>query len=140
MVLAALALALALAGGAGWLYAQDAKQKGSVSGTILSVDGKPMVGLAVRLERTEPMGAGDGATKRKRAAGWDNSATNLQGGVKIVGKGTTDQQGKFHIQNVDPGGAILVGGSKSQGWIYYPVEIKPGQETKLEPIKLAKAD
>src|SRR5687768_11339110 len=92
LALTVLALALALAGGAGWLHAQNA-QKGSVSGTVLSVDGKPMVGLALRLERTEPIGAGDGGgSKRKRAAGWDNGAEGLQG-VKIVGRATTDQQG-----------------------------------------------
>ena len=139
-----MALALALAGGAGWVHAQDPQAKGSVSGVVLSADGKPMVGFAVRLERTDPVGAGDGAAggKRKRTAGWDNGAIGLQGGrekgVKIVGRAVTDQNGKFHIQNVEPGGAILVGGSKSQGWIYYPIEIMPGQETKLEPIKLAK--
>jgi hypothetical protein len=145
VVFTAIAVALALGGGAGWLRAQAAQGKGSVSGVVLTADGKPMVGLALRLERTEPHGAGDGAgSKRKRAAGWDNGATGLQGGkekgVKIVGRGTTDQNGKFHIQNVDPGGAILVGGSKNQGWIYYPCEIKAGEETKLEPIKMAKQE
>ena len=139
----ALALALTLIGGGDSLYAQDAQQKGSLSGTVLSHDGKPMVGFNVRLERTEPHGVGEGATKRKnRAAGWDNGAVGLQGGkekgVKIVGKATTDQQGKFVIQNIDPGAAILVGGSKNVGWIYYPVEIQSGQETKLGEIKLAK--
>ena len=134
-----------MAGGAGWLRAQDPKQKGSISGVVQSADGKPMVGLNVRLERTDPHGVGDGATgKRKRSAGWDNGASGLQGGsekgVKIVGRATTDQNGKFHIQNVEPGGAILVGGSKNVGWIYMPVEIMPGQETKLEPIKLHKQD
>ena len=46
MMLTAMALALALAGGAGWVHAQDPQAKGSVSGVVLSADGKPMVGFA----------------------------------------------------------------------------------------------
>jgi hypothetical protein len=139
----ALMVGLSLAAGA-YTYAQDSQQKGSVSGTIVAADGKPLVGLAVRLERTDPAGMGDAGGKRgKKAAGWDNGASQLQGqgkekGVKVVGRATTDQQGKFLIQNIDPGAAILVGGNKNQGWLYAPVEIQSGQETKLGELKLVK--
>src|SRR5688572_12750628 len=92
-----LAIALTFASGDARLFAQDTQAKGSVSGVVLSADGKPMVGFNVRLERTDPAGMDDsGGSKRgKRAAGWDNGANKLQGGkekgVRIVGKGTTDQ-------------------------------------------------
>jgi hypothetical protein len=126
----------------GALYAALA-DKGSLSGQVLGEDGKPLVGLALRLERTDPAGAGGGG-KQGRFAGFDSGARGLQSptekGVTIVGRTTTDKDGNFIFKNVSAGAAILVGGSKNQGWIYYPVVIEADKEVKLGQITLAKTD
>jgi hypothetical protein len=119
--------------------------KGSISGTVKSDDGKPVVGLALRLEQDVPIGMNPGgrgkAGKGKVSVG-DSGARELQGkpnpNVKIVGRATTDQNGNFMFSNIDEGTYRLVAGSKQQGWIYQDVEVKPNEENKLGDMKLIK--
>jgi len=119
--------------------------KGSVSGTVTAEDGKPLVGLALRLEQDIPMGmgpaGGTGRGKGKSSSG-DSGATELQGKknprVKVVGRAVTDASGRFSFTNLDEGVYRLVAGSKSQGWIFQDVEVKANEETKLEGLKLVK--
>ena len=125
---------------AGPVAASMMADKGSVSGRVLMSDGKPAA-ISLRLEQTVPMGVDKG--DRKPRASWiDSGATTLQGerqgNVKIVARVTTDKEGKFTIPNLEQGAYTLVGGSKSLGWIYYPVEVEAGKETKLGDITLTK--
>jgi hypothetical protein len=117
--------------------------KGSVSGTVTAEDGKPLVGLALRLEQDIPMGMGPagGRGKGKSSSG-DSGASELQGKpnprIKIFGRTVTDQSGRFSFTNIDEGVYRLVAGSKSQGWIFQDVEVKANEDTKLEGLKLVK--
>jgi len=129
-----------LAWAAGSAVAASMVEKGSLSGRVLMSDGKPAA-IALRLEQTVPMGVDKG--DRKPRASWiDSGATGLQGerqgNVKIVARVTTDKEGKFTIPNLEQGAYTLVGGSKAIGWIYYPVEVEAGKETKLGDITLTK--
>jgi hypothetical protein len=129
-----------------WLHAQAPQGKGSVSGTILTEDGKPAASLSVQLKRTIPIALPDapGGRRKGRTSGWDSGATGLQGdkqgGEKTIGRATTDANGKFKIENIDSGAANLVAGSKSMGWLYYPVVIEPNKNVDIGEIKLAKVD
>lgn len=116
-------------------------EKGSISGRVLMSDGKPAQ-LTLRLEQTVPMGM-DKGDRKPRSTGPDTGATQLQGGerqgnVKVIARVTTDKEGKFTIPNLEQGAYTLVGGSRSLGWIYYPVEVEAGKETKLGDITLTK--
>jgi hypothetical protein len=137
-LMGSLALVLVVLAGAGWAL----QEKGSVSGQVLNADGKPLVGLNLRLERTDP--ATHEGPGGRSVIGGQSGASELQSpggqqkGIKIVGRATTDREGKFLIKDITPGMATLVGGGRNIGWIYYEVEIIAGQEQKLGEIKLIK--
>lgn len=114
------------------MHAQ-APGKGSLSGRVLTSDGKPAANFAVRLEQSIPIGAAP------RTSGFTADANGLQGGrIKVIARANTNQNGEFQFQNVTEGTFILVGGNNNMGWIYYPCEIEPNKETKLGDITLAK--
>ena len=100
-----------------------ADEKGSVTGTVTDQAGKPVVGLALRLEQDQPIDARGGGKP---------------GSTKIVARVTTDQQGKFTMPNIPAGGYRLVAGSQNVGWIYLDVTVTAGKETNLGELKLAK--
>jgi hypothetical protein len=119
--------------------------KGSLSGTVKDDAGKPVVGLALRLEFDQPMGMNPGGGKthgKGKISVGDSGARELQGKpnprTKIVGRATTDQNGNFLFSNIDEGSFRLVAGNKAQGWIYQDVEVKANEETKLGEMKLVK--
>jgi hypothetical protein len=134
----------ALAGLLGTHLLQAAPEgRGSVSGRVTYEDGKPVVGLALRLEKFQPMGLGEpGTGRRKNNIAEGSGAVGLQSekGTKIIARVSTDQNGNFTMTNVEAGGATLVGGNQKIGWIYPPLEIKANEETKLGDIKLVKTD
>ena len=136
----------------GW-FAADAvhaamADKGSLGGTVMTHDGKPAVGLTLKLEQTKPMGirGGKGSGKGKSGFGNGSGANGLQGddgsggNVKIVARATTDQNGKFTMPNLEVGAYTLVAGNKNMGWIYYPVTIEKDKETRIDDLKLTKTD
>ena len=133
-------VAALLAWAAAPVVAAAMAEKGSISGRVLMSDGKPAQ-IPLRLEQTVPMGMDKG--DRKPRASWIGSgATELQGekqgNVKIIARVTPDKDGKFAIPNLEQGAYTLVGGNKSVGWIYYPVDVEAGKETKLGDITLTK--
>jgi hypothetical protein len=106
--------------------AKPKKDEGWVSGIVLSVEGKPMVAMEVRAERTEPMSMGGGGPRNRRP--------------KEV-KTTTDDFGAFLFMDLEPNKEyILVGGSNEIGWVYQPVNIEAGKEVQLGEIKMVKLD
>ncbi len=133
-------LVLALLGWMGVTQLQAAAdEKGSVSGRVVGMDDKPVVGLALRLERFMPMGAGGG--KGGKSTGSDSGERGLnQSPFKIIGRATTDKDGKFLMSNVEVGGGTIIGGNNKMGWVYYDVSIEANKELKLGDIKLAKTD
>ena len=99
--------------------------KGSIRGTVTDDAGKPVVGLALRLEQDQPIDArGKGGGK--------------PGSTKILARVPTDRQGNFTMQSLPAGTYRLVGGSQNAGWIYVDVTVTAGKETKLGELKLAK--
>ena len=118
--------------------------KGSLSGTVLGADGKPAVGLALRLEFDTPAEAGTpgGVRSKGKISIGDSGARELQGKpnprTKIIGRATADQSGHFLFSNIDEGTYRLVAGTRSQGMIYQDVEIKANEETKMGELKLIK--
>jgi protocatechuate 3,4-dioxygenase beta subunit len=105
--------------------AERAPGKGSISGTVKDGNGKPVVGLQLRLEVDDPVGARRGSGK---------------GGTRIVARATTDQNGNFSFTDLEPGNYRLVAGSKQQGWIYQDVEVRADDQTKLGDLKLTKVN
>jgi hypothetical protein len=120
------------------IFAQS-EGKGSVSGRVLDDAGKPLAGLALRLERFTPMGVGGDRGKRGRSTGLGSGATELQG-LKVIARATTDQNGNFSMANVEAGGATLIAGNQKIGWIYHELNIEANKETKLGDLKLTKTD
>jgi len=117
--------------------------KGSVSGTVKAEDGKPVIGLLIKLEQDIPMTAGTrGGSKGKGKSSFgDSGASELQTKKprkKILGQTTTDQNGKFSFTNIDEGAARLVAGNRNLGWIYQDVEIKANENTDVGELKLIK--
>ena len=106
--------------------AAPSKNRSWVSGTILGADGKPAVGVVVRVEKQEPMGMGGG------------------GGGKDTGpkeyRATTDDNGQFLIKEMYVNPYLIVAGNNQVGWIYQELPVTAGQETKLGTLKLTKID
>jgi len=106
--------------------ATPSKNRAWVSGTILSTDGKPAVGVVVRVEKQEPMGMGGG------------------GGGKDTGpkeyRATTDENGRFLIKEMYINPYLIVAGNNDVGWIYQELTVTAGQEVKLGTVKLTKID
>jgi hypothetical protein len=50
-----------------------------------------------------------------------------RGRMKPVAEGTTDEQGKFSIENVPVGKFLVVAGGQGQGRAAQPVEVKEGE-------------
>src|SRR5688500_6914232 len=73
-----------LAWGTGELYATMA-QKGSVSGKVLGADGKPAVGLGLRMEQEVPMGMQKPGNKAAWGDAGPNPLQNRDGGNKEIG-------------------------------------------------------
>lgn len=95
-----------------------ADEKGSLSGTVRDNAGSAVAGLAIRLVQQD----GQGQNRK----------------VKIVGRATTDGQGRFRIEQVAPGRYRIEAGSKSVGWIFQELEIEAGKELKLDDLQLAR--
>lgn len=102
--------------------------EGWVSGTVLDVEGKIMVGLEVRAERQEPMGMGGG--RGPAQSRWP----------KVVNT-TTDEEGYFLLTDLQPEKEyIVVGGNNEIGWVYEIAMIEAGKEKKFGQLKMVKLD
>jgi hypothetical protein len=112
------------------IHAQP-RGKGSVSGRILDPNGQPMPRFQLRLEQEMPIDAAP------RSTVGTSGATGLQR-IRIIARTATDQNGVFSFQNIDEGGYTLVGGSRQIGWVFFPFQIQPNEETKLGDIQLAR--
>ena len=114
--------------------------KGNLSGTVQTADGKPAVGLNLKLVKDMPIDMRRPGKKRGTGIG-DGAANGLQAGkerTKTVAQATTDQNGKFTMQNVPEGTYRLEAGNKNMGWIYQDVTVKPNETLQLNDLKLAK--
>ena len=126
------------------LFAQVAQAeggKGNLTGTVQTADGKPAVGLMLKLVQDIPFDMRRPGGKGKSTGLGDTGATNLQGGkerTKTVAQATTDASGKFTMQNVPEGAYRLEAGNKNMGWIYQDVNIEPNKTVELNDLKLAK--
>ncbi|HEY7089247.1 MAG TPA: carboxypeptidase-like regulatory domain-containing protein [Tepidisphaeraceae bacterium] len=134
------AMLMLFAGHSSVTYAADAKGVGKISGGVIDSSGKPVVGLAMKIFRSNPrsFGNGQGSGKKKSTVG-QPAATELQTGSPIATV-MTDAQGKFVFNSVPEGIYLLVAGSQSVGWIYQDVNVKANEEAKVGDLKLAKAD
>jgi hypothetical protein len=115
--------------------------KGNITGTIQTTDGKPAVGLVVKLVKDLPRDIRRPGSKGK-SSGFDSGASGLQAQArtKIVSQATCDAQGKFTMQNVEPGGYRLEAGNRNMGWIYYDVEVEADKTVELNDLKLTKLE
>jgi hypothetical protein len=107
--------------------ATPSKNRAWVSGTILSTDGKPAVGVLVRVEKQEPMGMGGGGPGGKDTGPKEYRAS-------------TDEKGNFLIKEMYINPYIIIAGNNEVGWIYQDLPVTAGQETKLGTVKLTKID
>jgi hypothetical protein len=104
--------------------ATPSKNRAWVSGTILGTDGKPAVGVLIRVEKQEPMGMGGGP------GGKDTGPKEY--------RATTDDNGNFLIKEMFINPYIIIAGNNDVGWIYQELPVNAGQETKLGAVKLTK--
>ena len=114
--------------------------KGTLAGTVQTSDGKPAVGLTLKLVQDIPIDMRRPGGKRGTNPN-DGDASNLQAGkprTKNVGQATTDQNGKFTMQNIPAGTYRLEAGNKNVGWIYQDVTVEANKTTELNDLKLAK--
>jgi hypothetical protein len=107
--------------------ATPSKNRAWVSGTILGTDGKPAVGVVVRVEKQEPMGMGGPGPGGKDTGPKEYRAT-------------TDDNGNFLIKEMYINPYLIVAGNNDVGWIYQDLPVTAGQETKLGTVKLTKID
>ena len=120
--------------------------KGTISGTVQTHDGKPAVGLNLKLVQDIPIDMrrpGGGKGKGRSTGLDDGGATGLQSGkprTKTIAQATTDAQGKFTMNNVPAGTYRLEAGNKNMGWIYQDVTVEANKTTELNDLKLAKID
>ena len=116
--------------------------KGTLTGTVQTADGKPAVGLTLKLVQDIPFDMRRPGSGKKRGTGLDDTgATRLQGGkerIKMVAQATTDASGKFTMQNIPEGTYRLEAGNKNVGWIYQDVTIEANKTIELNDLKLAK--
>ncbi len=129
------------------LFAQVASAlqsgKGTLTGTVQTHEGKPAVGLTLKLVQDIPIDMRRPGGKRKGTGLGDGDATGLQGGkerVKTIAQATTDQNGKFTMQNIPEGTYRLEAGNKNMGWIYQDVTIEANKTAELNDLKLAKVN
>ena len=104
--------------------ASPSKNRAWVSGTILSTEGKPAVGVLVRVEKQEPMGMGGGP------GGKDTGPKEY--------RATTDDNGNFLIKEMYINPYMIIAGNNDVGWIYQELAVTAGQEAKLGTVKLTK--
>jgi hypothetical protein len=104
---------------------KPSKNRAWVSGTVLTPEGKPAVGLTIRAEKNEPFAMGGGPQK-------DTGPKEYPA--------VTDENGNFLIKEMHINAYLLIAGSQEQGWIYQELTVTPGVETKLGTLKLTKVN
>lgn len=139
------ALALVLSFNA-WAGAQESKETGSMSGTVVDKDGKPVEGANVRLMK--PMQRGRGPADKQAAQGAsalqlaekpakpgkpDKGEPGKPGNrPKPVATATTDADGKFTMEDVAAGEYMVVAMVRGQGAARQPVTVKAGETATVE--------
>ena len=106
--------------------------KGTITGTVQTADGKPAVGLNLKLVQDMPIDMRRPGSKGKSTQGGPKDRT------KTFAQATTDQNGKFTMQNVPEGTYRLEAGNKNMGWIYQDVTVKANETVTLNDLKLVK--
>jgi len=121
--------------------ADDAKATGSISGTVTGTDGKAAANVQVRVVQPKkdaaktgdkpaaPTAADSGTGKAKGAGHKEATAT-----------GTTDNDGKFKLDNVPVGDYMVVAIEKGVGMGHEKATVKAGETTTVSiTLKAAKA-
>ena len=140
---AAVVLVLGAARSASAEDAAKAKAKGSIKGTVTGTDGKPAVGVTVRLTAAAPAKAGKG--KAEKAAPAAALPADGEGQVRVLaadkpekgeGKGkrsealkeaTTSEKGEFTFTEVPAGDYAVVANLKGVGSGRGKVSVKAGE-------------
>jgi hypothetical protein len=124
--LAAIALLLTLTTARS--YAEDKKETGKVTGTVVDKDGKPAVGAEVGI--FHPMG------KSKPAAqGQAEKPAKGEKPISVVPAVKTDDKGEFALNDVPVGDYTVVARLRGSGNGRENVSVKAGETAKVE-IKL----
>jgi len=126
---------LALAVGAWAVWADDATTaaKGTVSGTVVDKDGKPVTGARVAVidaaKAREMIGRRGkaGATTQEASKGRRERREGRRGEMAgAAAHGTTDAQGKFTLGDIPAGEYLVIGFERGKGIAHARVAVKPG--------------
>jgi len=120
--------------------ADDAKATGSISGTVTGADGKAAANVTVRVvnppAKADKAKEGDKPAAEKQAAG-----DKGKGGRKeAIVSGTTDNDGKFKLDNVPAGDYLVIAIAKGIGNGREKATVKAGETTSVSiTLKAPKA-
>jgi hypothetical protein len=154
-LLASLAVAGALVGGS-FMSPANAQEQGkqgavvTISGTALNPDGSPGAKLpvAVKAATKKPMGGsggGEGGGNENppdllsQGQGKGGAKGKAEGMLKTLGKGMTDDSGKFAVKfSQDQGTGVLleIGEPTKSNWLRRPVDHK-GKDVDLGNVQLS---
>jgi protocatechuate 3,4-dioxygenase beta subunit len=124
--------------------AEEAKATGTVSGTVVDKDGKPVANASVGVF-TADMAHKHQADKKAEGAETDKNKAGKEKGEKAkpVAEATTDSEGKYTIKDVPAGDYVVRVNVKGQGRAVQKVTVKAGESTtadlKLGETKKPKA-
>lgn len=115
------------------LLGADARDAGSVTGTIIGTKNEILQGFTVYLVQDEPLSVPRGQPGGKTA----DSAPAKPLAEKVLDKAISDAKGNFKFSNVQRGAYLLRGGNKQNGFIYQPFTIEPNETKDVGKLKIA---
>lgn len=115
---------------------------GTISGTILTADGKPAANAMVRLINPPARASGQGNVEPKTAdpsgqakgnkAAKGDKAGKLAKKAPAVAETTTDAEGRFSLSNIPVGDYVLVAGIKGQGRGMQKITVSASENASVE--------
>jgi protocatechuate 3,4-dioxygenase beta subunit len=117
--------------------------KGTVTGTVVDKDGKPVANCQVRL--FHPSGKAANHKKKDNNTGEDQSAVRADHKAQTLAKGnrptpvastTTDNDGKFTLNDVPAGNYMVIANQRGVGNAREKVTVKAGETATVE-LKLS---